>query len=172
MALKTGMRRGELANLEPKDIHPDFLVVRNGKGGKDRIIPLAPSVSVRLHNFIEGMKPDEKIFKLKPACISNKVRRLAKKAGLDGFHTHTMRHKFATDLLQKGVNIKLVQELLGHEDLGTTQIYLSLTNQGLHDAIKLLEEEEKEIKPPEAEVSFSDDWPPKGAAIITLKKVL
>ena len=144
LALKTGMRRGELANLEPKDIHPDFLVVRNGKGGKDRVIPLAPTIAQRLQNFIKDMKPDEKVFKLKGPCIGNKIRQFARKAGLNDFHTHTMRHKFATDLLEKGANIKVVQELLGHENLATTEIYLSLVNQGLHDAVKLLEEEKAE----------------------------
>ena len=81
LALKTGMRRRELANLEPKDIHADFLVVVGGKGGKDRIIPLAPAIAQRLQNFIKGMEPDEKVFKLKAACISNKIRQFAKKAG-------------------------------------------------------------------------------------------
>jgi integrase len=109
------MRRSELANLEPKDIHADFLVVVGGKGGKDRVIPLAPAIAQRLQNFIKGMEPSEKVFKLKAACISNKIRQFAKKAGLNGFHTHSMRHKFATDLLERGANIKAVQELLGPE---------------------------------------------------------
>lgn len=143
LALKTGMRRSELANLKPKDIHSDFLVVRNGKGGKDRVIPLAPAIAQRLQNFIEGKKLDEKVFSLKPACISNKIKQFARKAGLDGFHTHTMRHKFATDLLEKGANIKVVQELLGHENLSTTEVYLSVTNQGLRDAVELLDTEKK-----------------------------
>ena len=131
LALKTGMRRSELANLEPRDIHPEFLEVLDGKGSKDRVMPLAQSTARRLQNFVEDMKPDEKVFKLKAPCISNKIRLLAKKARLDGFHTHTMRHKFATDLLEKGANIRAVQELLGHENLATTQVYLSVTDLGL-----------------------------------------
>jgi len=141
LALKTGMRRSELANLEPRDIHSDFLMVMNGKGGKDRLIPLAQSTAQRLQNFIGDMKPDEKVFKLKAPCISNKIRRLAKKAGLGDFHTHTMRHKFATDLLEKGANIKVVQELLGHENLATTQVYLSVTDLGLRQAVELLDDQ-------------------------------
>jgi integrase/recombinase XerD len=144
IALKTGMRRSELANLEPKDIHADFLVVRGGKGGKDRMIPLSPVTAERLKNFIEGMDPHEKVFKLKATTISNKITRLANKAGLVGFHTHQLRHKFATDLLEKGVNIKVVQELLGHADLGTTQVYLGLVDQGLHDAISQLDKKGEE----------------------------
>ncbi|MFC1904236.1 tyrosine-type recombinase/integrase [Chloroflexota bacterium] len=141
LALKTGLRRSELANLEAKDIHPDFLVVRNGKGGKDRIIPLVVSIAQRLKNFTQGMKPEEKVFKLKAECISNKVRQFAKKAGLNDFHTHTMRHKFATDLLEHGANIKQVQELLGHDNLATTEVYLSTTDQGKREAINRLDQE-------------------------------
>lgn len=125
------MRRSELANLAPGDIHPDFLVVMNGKGGKDRLMPLAQSTAQRLQNFVGDMKPDENVFKLKAPCISNKIRQLGRKAGLGGFHTHTMRHRFATDLLEKGANTKVVQELLGHENLATTQVYLLVTDLGL-----------------------------------------
>ncbi len=146
LALKSGMRRGELANLEPTDIHPDFLVVRNGKGGKDRVIPLSSVIAQRLQNFIEGMLPTEKAFKLKAPCISNKIRQFARKAGLDNFHTHTMRHKFATDLLEAGANIKVVQELLGHENLATTEVYLSITNQSLRDAVNLLDDHHHQEK--------------------------
>jgi integrase/recombinase XerD len=139
LALKTGMRRSELASLKPKDIHSDFLMVRRGKGDKDRQLPLIPAISQRLHNFIKGMAPDEEVFKLKAECISDKIRRFAKKAGID-LHTHSLRHKFATTLLEKGVNVRTVQELLGHENLGITHVYLSITNQSLHDAVSKLDE--------------------------------
>jgi len=136
-----------LANLERQHVHNDFLVVIGGKGGKDRIIPMAPAISQVLQDFIKDMEPDEKIFKLKAACISNKIRQFAKKAGLNGFHAHTMRHKFATSLLEKGANIKVVQELLGHENLATTEVYLSIVDQGLHDAVSLLDKEEEDEGP-------------------------
>jgi integrase/recombinase XerD len=138
LALTSGMRRAELADLEPRYIHADFLIA-HGKGKKDRIIPLVPAIAERLRNFTRGMQPGEKVFKLKATCISNKVRLFAKKAGVGSFHTHTMRHKFATDLLEAGANLKVVQELLGHANLGTTEVYLSIVNQSLHDAIKLLD---------------------------------
>ncbi len=140
LALKSGMRRGELANLELKDIHDDFLVVRNGKGGKDRIIPLSSIMALRLQKFVKDMKPDQKVFSLKPACISNKIRQFADKAGLKGIHAHTLRHKFACDLLEQGTNLKVVQELLGHENLNTTEIYLSVTNRALYEAVNALDD--------------------------------
>lgn len=62
LALKTGMRRSELANLEPRYIHPDFLVVMNGKGGNDRLIPLAQSTAQRLQDFVGDMKPVEDVY--------------------------------------------------------------------------------------------------------------
>lgn len=141
LALKTGMRRSELANLIKKDIHSDFLVVRNGKGGKDRVIPLIPSVAERLRNFTSNMLPEDNVFQLKPACISNKIKQFAKKAGLTNFHTHSMRHKFATDLLERGADIRCVQEILGHENLNTTQVYLSITGKRIREAVSLLEKE-------------------------------
>jgi integrase/recombinase XerD len=134
-------------------------VVIGGKGGKDRIIPTAPAISQVLQDFIKDMEPDEKIFKLKAACISNKIRQFAKKAGLNGFHTHTMRHKFATSLLEKGANIKVVQELLGHENLATTEVYLSIVDQGLHDAVSLLDKEEEDDGPMVVDPHTGHKWP-------------
>lgn len=139
LALKTGMRRGELANLEPRDIHSDFLVVRNGKNNKDRVIPLTSDICLRLQNFVEGMRPHDKVFNLKAPCISMKIKRFAKRAGLNDLHAHTLRHKYATDLLDRGVNIKIVQELLGHQNIATTEVYLSITDKGLRDAVNTLE---------------------------------
>ncbi len=141
LALKTGMRRCELADLEPQDIHSDFLVVRGGKGSKDRMIPLLPAIALRLQNFTRGMNPTEKVFRLKAPCIGNKIRLFAKKAGLDNLHTHSLRHKYAINLLEAGADIRVLQELLGHSDLGTTQIYLAITNKRLHEAVNLLDKE-------------------------------
>ena len=62
----------------------------------------------------------------------------SEEVGLD-LHTHSFRHYFATKLLEKGANIKVVQELLGHSSLATTQVYLSVTADHLEDAIQLLE---------------------------------
>jgi integrase len=141
LALKTGMRRGELANLEAGDIHADFLIVRSGKGQKDRAIPLLPDIALRLQNFTKGMAPSEKVFKLKAPCIGDKIRLFSKRAGVN-IHTHSLRHKFATDLLEQGANIKQVQELLGHANLSTTEVYLSLAGGSLRQAINLLGKEQ------------------------------
>ena len=140
LALKTGMRRGELANLEVRDIHADFLMVRSGKGQKDRIIPLAPAIAERLHNFVAGKQPTARVFGVTGPSITMQIKRFARKAGLEDLHAHTLRHKFATTLLERGANVRVVQELLGHESLATTQVYLGVVNGALHEAVKLLEE--------------------------------
>jgi site-specific recombinase XerD len=138
--LKTGMRRGELEKLEARDVHADFLTVRKGKGGKDRVIPLEPVIALRLQNFTKSMEPDEKIFKLKARSITMKIKQFARKAGLDHLHAHALRHKYATDLLEAGADIRSVQLLLGHENLSTTQIYLSITDKRLRETANLLED--------------------------------
>ena len=137
--LKTGMRRNELASLKVRDAHGDFLMVIKGKGGKDRMIPLLPDIARRLNNFIRDRQPDESVFGLTGPSIGNKISIFARKAGLKDIHTHSLRHKYATDLLESGANIRAVQQLLGHSDLSTTQGYLAITDQSLRDAVNGLE---------------------------------
>ncbi len=176
LALKSGLRRGELANLEVKDVHPDFLIVRNGKGGKDRVIPLSTAIALRLKNFIEQEKPDQKVFGLKPASITMKIKSFARRAGLENLHAHTLRHKFATDLLEHGADVRSVQDLLGHENLSTTQVYLSVTDKRLRETIDLLDDTKRKITTPvsvetgdsEKERKYSTDLQP----IVTIKDVL
>lgn len=156
---RTGLRRSELANLEARDIKSDFLVVRHGKGHRDRLISLAPSIAEKLHNFIKGMKPNEKIFKLNPTSLGMKIKDLAKRAGLENFHTHSLRHKFATDLLEKGADIRVVQQLMGHENLNTTQVYLAITDKRLRDAVNLLDSNEKETTYSRKSSRIRDDAP-------------
>jgi len=137
--LTTGMRRDELASLQPKEVHDDFLMVRKGKGQKDRMIPLLPDLAQRLSVFIQCKRPDENIFGLKGTSIGNKIRLFANKAGLTDIHTHSLRHKYATDLSKAGVNIRVIQELLGHEDVSSTMGYTAVTEQSLRDAVGVLD---------------------------------
>ena len=136
---RTGLRRAELANLEARDIHSDFLVVRNGKNNKDRVIPLGPPIAKKLHEFTKEMEPTEKIFKLNPTTLGMKIKDLAKRAGLNDFHCHSLRHKFCTDLLERGADLRVVQQLMGHENINTTQVYLATTDKRLREAVNLLD---------------------------------
>jgi integrase/recombinase XerD len=141
MYRKTGLRRAELSNLLVKDVHADFVEVRLGKGKKDRTVPLGSELGLRLHNYIRehNLKPDDRIFNLTPGSISNKIRQFADKAGVPEVHTHSLRHKFANDLLERNVNLKIVQDLMGHENLNTTQVYLSTTEKSRREAIAKLD---------------------------------
>lgn len=139
LACQTGLRRAELANLEVRHIQDDFLFVRGGKGGKDRLVPLNPRMAQRLHSFFKDKQPHTKVFGLKPVCIGSKIRLYAKKANVD-LRTHSLRHYFATTLLEKGANVRQVQLLLGHQDLSTTQGYLAVVDAGLREAVSLLED--------------------------------
>ena len=142
LARSSGMREDELAKFEVGDLHTDFLVA-HGKGNKDRIIPLTSAISARLRNFTKGTSPGDKVFGLATRSIGNKIRYFANKAGVNNIHAHVLRHKFATDLLERGANIKQVQVLMGHNSLGTTESYLSITDKSIRDAVNLLETVEK-----------------------------
>ncbi|MCH7553771.1 MAG: site-specific integrase, partial [Chloroflexi bacterium] len=139
LALKSGLRRGELANLETRDVTPEYVLVRGGKGDKDRIVPLPASIAQRLRDAVQGKQPQERVFGLKAPTISNKIRQFADKAGLADLHAHSLRHKYATDLLERGANLREVQELLGHTNLNTTQVYLSLRPESLSRTVQLLD---------------------------------
>ena len=112
-------------------------MVIKGKGSKDRMIPLLPDIAKRLHKYIEKKDLEDSVFGLKAESIGNKIYEFAKKAGID-LSTHSFRHKYARDLLQRGANIKVVQELLGHSNLNTTQVYLAVTNDDKFKAVNLL----------------------------------
>ena len=139
LATTTGMRRSELANLLVGEIDFEHRKIQiTGKGNKTRTIPLVKDTARKLERFCKNRPPNERVFGLKPACLSGQIRKLAKKAGVD-LHTHSLRHYFGTRLVEKGANLRAVQELMGHASLNTTQIYVGVTAKHLEDAIKLLE---------------------------------
>jgi len=140
LAYNSGLRRGELANLEVGDIliTEKALIVRDGKGLKDRTVPLPSRVLKLLEDYIQNMNTDDRVFNVKPAAISDKISRIAKRAGVK-IHAHSLRHGYATRLLEKGANLKAVQELLGHSRIGTTETYLSLLPRHLRQTVDLLD---------------------------------
>ncbi len=72
-----------------------------------------------------------------------KIKAFARSAGIEDFHAHALRHKFATDLLEHCADIRSVQHLLGHENLSTTQVYLSITDKRLRETVNLLENDKQ-----------------------------
>ena len=139
-AIKTGMRRAELANLLVRHINfgSGSLTVVAGKGSRDRVIPISKKLELELKELCSDKKQDERVFNLTPQSLGLKINDWAKKSDVP-IHTHSFRHYFATNLLEKGANIRVVQELLGHSSLNTTQVYLSVTPKHLNNAIKLLD---------------------------------
>ena len=144
----SGLRISELTSLELSNIDLDECLVRvMGKGSKERIVPLGDYAIDALKEYIyfyrpmlnknnssyvflnnrRGVLSRQFIFKvIKEECIKKGIRK--------NVSPHTLRHTFATHLLKNGADLRIIQELLGHENLSTTQIYTHLTNDKLkHD---------------------------------------
>lgn len=134
-----GLRKSELLQMKPKAIDSERMVVNitQGKGRKDRLSILSPKTLEILRLYYQVERP--KIYLFEPngnpgMCISDRtldhiVKKNAQKAGIKkDISSHTLRHSFATHLLEAGVNLRLIQEFLGHTSLKTTSIYLHLTN--------------------------------------------
>ena len=140
----TGLRISELVNLKLSDMHLTMGFIQTmGKGEKERIIPLGEVASQWLDHYLDGARvylqdqsaeTSEYVFlnsrgkSLSRQGVWKKVKQLALEAGIDQNVTpHTLRHSFATHLLENGADLRMVQELLGHADISTTQIYTHIT---------------------------------------------
>jgi integrase/recombinase XerD len=142
LAYGAGLRRGDLARLLVGDLRIDqrLIIVRRGKGQRDRVVPLTKSLAEKLEAFCHGKRPEESVFGLTDEAITNKIRIWSRKAGVPTLHCHSLRHGFATRLLERGADIRQIQALLGHENLNTTQVYADLVPSRLRDAVELLEQ--------------------------------
>jgi len=132
----TGMRVGELVSLKTKDIRFDSATVRIlGKGGKERMVPLHEKALNLIRRYLSLRGSDQKTLFLsirKNPLHARDIRRILNNALIDmafakHITPHKIRHSFATHLLEKGADLRTVQELLGHSSLSTTQIYTHVT---------------------------------------------
>jgi integrase/recombinase XerD len=123
----TGLRASELCSLKWTDIDTDqgTIRVRDGKGGKDRIVVFNGTVTKQLAVYEESLNGQhvDRVFPIHRKTVWMIVKRCAKATGLSWVTPHTLRHTFATHLLNGGANTRDIQELLGHARLETTQIY-------------------------------------------------
>ena len=129
----SGIRLSECLSLKAEDLEMSDKIgwVRSGKGGKDRMFILSEDVCKDLSNYFnERNISSGAIFKnskgknLSPRNVQKIVKKAAQKAGINKNITpHKLRHSFATHLLEAGTDIRIIQELLGHSNLQTTQIY-------------------------------------------------
>jgi site-specific recombinase XerD len=132
----SGVRREELLNLKIRDIDPDRMLIRirNGKGNKSRDTLLAQNALELLRSYYRGYHPSEYLFESYRAgtaysgtSVIKVVQRAVQRAGITkNIYPHSLRHTFATHLLEQGTNLKVIQKLLGHASLRSTMIYLHL----------------------------------------------
>ncbi|MEM5794406.1 MAG: tyrosine-type recombinase/integrase [Candidatus Aenigmatarchaeota archaeon] len=144
----SGLRLSELVNLKVGDLELDENIgwVRGGKGKKDRLFIISKKLCEELKSLVEGRNEEEFLFPGRKGRMSERniqkiIKIAAKKAGIDKpVHPHTLRHSFATHLLEAGENIRKIQELLGHSNLSTTQIYTHVSTEELKKVKNPLDE--------------------------------
>ncbi|MDD5474207.1 MAG: tyrosine-type recombinase/integrase [Candidatus Methanoperedens sp.] len=135
----TGLRLSECINLKYSDldINDGIGWVRMGKGAKDRIFIISDIFKNDLIGYTEKTGADGKGFifsvngrKMSPRSIQHAIKVSVERAGIEkDVHVHTLRHSFATHLLENGVDIRKIQKLLGHSNLQTTQIYTQVSSE-------------------------------------------
>mgnify|MGYP003386214541 CR=1 FL=1 len=132
LVYSSGLRNGELINLKIKDVLFDTkqLFIRGAKGKKDRVTLLSDKIIVNLKHYIHKQHPTEYLFEgakgneYSQSSLRKVFKNSLKKAKLPlSYRVHDLRHSFATHLLEQGVNLRIIQVLLGHNSSKTTEIY-------------------------------------------------
>jgi len=150
----TGMRRAEVARLKVSDIDSQRMMIhiKQGKGGKDREVPLSPKLLETLRDYWRWKKPQAYLFPgeakqgskgdhLTPKAVYHACKGAARRAGIQKkVGPHTLRHSFATHLLESGADLRTIQLLLGHADIKDTTIYLHLSQRHLRACRNPLDE--------------------------------
>jgi site-specific recombinase XerD len=135
-----GLRRSEAVNLKTEEIDLKRMQVkiRGGKGKKDRYVPLAKKTLVYLNEYYKNDEPKIFVFEVKPGrkysatSVYNVIKKTAKNAGVQKrVYPHILRHSFATHNLEQGMDLRFIQELLGHESSKTTEIYTHVSQKDL-----------------------------------------
>lgn len=148
-----GLRVSELCGLRMGDLFLDEGFIRvHGKGKKERLVPISPRAIEELNRWFEDRKGidfrpghEDAVFasfrrgtSLSRITVFHIVKTLAAAAGIrTTISPHTFRHSFATHLLEGGANLRAIQEMLGHEEIGTTEIYMHIDRHRLREEILL-----------------------------------
>ena len=146
----TGMRISELINIEYANFDFERFVVKvRGKGSKERLIPYGPEAAKALSDYLAFRRENHLKLNSRSLFINSSGKRITRQAfwhrlkkylleiGLtEKISPHTLRHAFATHLLNNGADLRSVQMLLGHSDISTTQIYTHIAKSRLSDMIK------------------------------------
>ncbi|MBI2575286.1 tyrosine-type recombinase/integrase [Candidatus Woesearchaeota archaeon] len=140
MLYSSGLRLSECLNMKAKDMEIKEKIgwVRHGKGGKDRPIILAEHLIEDIEQYLSKKEPEDCLFtnkegrQLSARNVQKIVKTAARRAGISKkVSPHTLRHSFATHLLDSGTDLRRIQELLGHSNLQTTQIYTKVSTEEL-----------------------------------------
>ncbi len=143
----TGMRVSELCSLKICDVSDAFVKVR-GKGKKERLVPVGKKAIEALDHYLTSFRTSvtednaplfvsKKGQKIDRITVWNRIKIYAKSAGITrSISPHTLRHSFATHLLENGADLRLIQDMLGHEDIGTTDRYTHVTGSRLKAAFQ------------------------------------
>ncbi|MBU1342372.1 MAG: tyrosine-type recombinase/integrase [Proteobacteria bacterium] len=156
----SGIRKDEVNQLTTKgvDYHDGYLMIENGKGGKDRIVPIGKIACRYLENYIKSVRPELLINKgvdhlflslrgrqLSKNVVWDLVKKYAKKARIKkNVHPHTFRHTCATGMLKNKADLNTIRKILGHSSLNTTQIYTHLNISDLKAVHKKCHPREKD----------------------------
>ena len=143
----TGLRLGEALALTPAHIDSAQMVLRVvGKGNKERVIPLPTLLLTELRVYWRKVRPTRWLFPgkskdraLNHSAVQRCCQRVCKEQGLPRLTPHTLRHSYATHLLEAGIDTRTIQALLGHHRVGTTAVYTHVTMTGLRQVISPLE---------------------------------
>lgn len=151
----SGLRLSEVIHLQVKDIHSDKMQirVRQGKGGKDRNVVLSEVLLEVLRRYFSQYRPAKWLFygqtpqqPIDDRTVQRMVSGLSQRAGLrERVTTHTLRHSFATHLLEHGTELPYIQELLGHRNIKTTMLYLRVSPPALRKVISPLDRLDWEV---------------------------
>jgi len=125
---RTGMRVSDIVKFRKKDIINETIIVRQGKGKKDRVIPLESELGNILGLYVDQMKPNNKVFPISQRQVRNVVYKYR-----PDIHPHTLRHSFAVHCVKNGMNLRSLQKILGHSRINTTQVYLDVTAEDVKD---------------------------------------
>ena len=132
-----GLRINELLSLKPDDIDVSrsLIHVRQGKGKKDRYTLLSKPLVGKLSDYRERYNPETWLFEretgvqFSESIVSKKLKEIALEAGITKrVYPHLFRHSFATHLIEQGTDLKIVQELLGHNNIKTTEVYVHIAD--------------------------------------------
>jgi site-specific recombinase XerD len=125
LVYSAGLRSAEAVGLDLRDVDFEQEAVRvRGKGDKERLVPLGEEAAYRLRLYLEGGRPNLARSAMDAVFLSIRGRRLDTSTLRRLLpHPHRLRHSFATHLLEGGADLRVIQELLGHSSLSTTQVY-------------------------------------------------